>query len=89
MCAWERRSQELPFCSHVLCSPPRTVRRSQSTVHSEGGREARIDTRPHRGDGMEFGILFTSHPNPASEPYPHREVYVRVTAEIGFVAIFI
>ena len=31
---------------------------------------------------MEFGILFTSHPNPASEPYPHREVHARVTAEI-------
>ena len=31
---------------------------------------------------MEFGILFTSHPNPASEPYPHRGVHARVTAEI-------
>jgi len=31
---------------------------------------------------MEFGILFTSHPNPASEPYPHRDVHARVTAEI-------
>ena len=31
---------------------------------------------------MEFGILFTSHPHPASEPYPHREVHARVTAEI-------
>jgi len=31
---------------------------------------------------MEFGILFTSHPNPASEPYPHRAVHARVTAEI-------
>jgi alkanesulfonate monooxygenase SsuD/methylene tetrahydromethanopterin reductase-like flavin-dependent oxidoreductase (luciferase family) len=31
---------------------------------------------------MEFGILFTSHPNHASEPYPHREVHARVTAEI-------
>ena len=31
---------------------------------------------------MEFGILFTSHPNLASEPYPHREVHARVTAEI-------
>src|SRR5882672_6116993 len=37
---------------------------------------------PQRGDGMEFGILFTSHPHPASEPYPHREVHARVTAEI-------
>src|SRR5258707_1444073 len=31
---------------------------------------------------MEFGILFTSHPHPASEPYPHREVHARVTTEI-------
>ena len=31
---------------------------------------------------MEFGILFTSHPNHATEPYPHREVHARVTAEI-------
>ena len=31
---------------------------------------------------MEFGILFTSHPNHASEPYPHRDVHARVTAEI-------
>jgi alkanesulfonate monooxygenase SsuD/methylene tetrahydromethanopterin reductase-like flavin-dependent oxidoreductase (luciferase family) len=31
---------------------------------------------------MEFGILFTSHPNPVSEPYPHRDVHARVTAEI-------
>ena len=64
------------------CSPPRPVCLRPSTVHSEGGRKARGDTRPHRGDGMEFGILFTSHPHPASEPYPHREVHARVTAEI-------
>ncbi|MGE3539855.1 MAG: LLM class flavin-dependent oxidoreductase [Candidatus Tectimicrobiota bacterium] len=31
---------------------------------------------------MEFGILFTSHPNHITEPYPHREVHARVTAEI-------
>jgi alkanesulfonate monooxygenase SsuD/methylene tetrahydromethanopterin reductase-like flavin-dependent oxidoreductase (luciferase family) len=31
---------------------------------------------------MEFGILFTSHPNHAREPYPHRDVHARVTAEI-------
>jgi alkanesulfonate monooxygenase SsuD/methylene tetrahydromethanopterin reductase-like flavin-dependent oxidoreductase (luciferase family) len=31
---------------------------------------------------MEFGILFTSHPNHATEPYPHRAVHARVTAEI-------
>jgi hypothetical protein len=30
---------------------------------------------------MEFGILFTSHPNHATEPYPHRAVHARVTAE--------
>ena len=31
---------------------------------------------------MEFGILFTSHPNHATEPYPHQAVHARVTAEI-------
>lgn len=31
---------------------------------------------------MKFGILFTSHPNIDREPYPHRDVHARVTAEI-------
>jgi alkanesulfonate monooxygenase SsuD/methylene tetrahydromethanopterin reductase-like flavin-dependent oxidoreductase (luciferase family) len=31
---------------------------------------------------MEFGVLFTSHPNPKEEPYPHREVHARTTEEI-------
>jgi alkanesulfonate monooxygenase SsuD/methylene tetrahydromethanopterin reductase-like flavin-dependent oxidoreductase (luciferase family) len=31
---------------------------------------------------MEFGILFTSHPNPEEEPYPHRDVHARTTDEI-------
>jgi alkanesulfonate monooxygenase SsuD/methylene tetrahydromethanopterin reductase-like flavin-dependent oxidoreductase (luciferase family) len=31
---------------------------------------------------MEFGILFTSHPNSEIEPYPHRDVHARVTREI-------
>ncbi len=31
---------------------------------------------------MEFGILFTSHPNTEAEPYPHRGVHARVTAQI-------
>ena len=31
---------------------------------------------------MEFGILFTSHPNAAAEPYPHRDVHARVTKQI-------
>src|SRR6202790_1106415 len=31
---------------------------------------------------MEFGILFTSHPNTDREPYPHRDVHARVTHEI-------
>jgi alkanesulfonate monooxygenase SsuD/methylene tetrahydromethanopterin reductase-like flavin-dependent oxidoreductase (luciferase family) len=31
---------------------------------------------------MRFGILFTSHPNTDSEPYPHRGVHARVTREI-------
>ncbi len=31
---------------------------------------------------MEFGILFTSHSNIDTEPYPHRDVHARVTREI-------
>src|SRR6202166_2969561 len=31
---------------------------------------------------MDFGILFTSHPNIDTEPYPHRDVHARVTHEI-------
>ncbi len=31
---------------------------------------------------MRFGILFTSHPNIDTEPYPHRDVHARVTAEV-------
>jgi len=31
---------------------------------------------------MQFGILFTSHPNTDTEPYPHRDVHARVTREI-------
>lgn len=31
---------------------------------------------------MQFGILFTSHANAATEPYPHRAMHARVTAEI-------
>ena len=31
---------------------------------------------------MEFGILFTSHPNTEAEPYPHRDVHARVTPQI-------
>lgn len=31
---------------------------------------------------MEFGILFTSHPNTEAEPYPHRDVHARVTSQV-------
>ena len=31
---------------------------------------------------MEFGVLFTSHPNPEEEPYPHRDVHARTTDEL-------
>ena len=31
---------------------------------------------------MKFGILFTSHPDPKSEPYPHQAIHARVTREI-------
>jgi alkanesulfonate monooxygenase SsuD/methylene tetrahydromethanopterin reductase-like flavin-dependent oxidoreductase (luciferase family) len=35
-----------------------------------------------RGNPMEFGILFTSHPNTEAEPYPHRGVHARVTRQV-------
>jgi alkanesulfonate monooxygenase SsuD/methylene tetrahydromethanopterin reductase-like flavin-dependent oxidoreductase (luciferase family) len=31
---------------------------------------------------MQFGILFTSHPNTETESYPHRDVHQRVTREV-------
>lgn len=31
---------------------------------------------------MEFGILFTSHPDTEAEPYPHRDVHTRVTRQV-------
>src|SRR5262249_51606382 len=31
---------------------------------------------------MQFGILFTSHPNVDAEPFPHRDVHARVTREV-------
>lgn len=34
---------------------------------------------------MEFGVLFTSHPNHVEEPHPHRAVHARVTEEIQLV----
>src|SRR5436190_65769 len=47
-------------------------------------REAALRAAPHPGQGarMEFGILFTSHPNQDVEPYPRRDVHARVTREI-------
>ena len=30
---------------------------------------------------MQFGILFTSQPNPDEEPYPHRATHARVTEQ--------
>ena len=44
---------------------------------------------------MEFGLLFTSHPDPKSEPYPHHAIHARVTNEIlmaeelGFDSVWI
>jgi hypothetical protein len=32
--------------------------------------------------GMGFGILLTSHPNPAEESYPHRAVHERTMGGI-------
>ena len=32
------------------------------------------------GENMEFGVLFTSHPNIEAEPYPHRDVHARVAS---------
>ena len=68
-----------PVSSH--CSPTRPVRLRQITGKRAGVRKAKADTIPHRGEGMEFGILFTLTPT-LLEAYPHREVHARVTAEI-------
>ena len=44
---------------------------------------------------MEFGILFTSHPDPKAELYPHHSMHERVTREIieaeklGFDSVWI
>src|SRR5437899_2690136 len=41
-----------------------------------------LGLRNEIGGNMEFGVLFTSHPNPKEEPYPHRDVHARTTDEI-------
>ena len=44
---------------------------------------------------MRVGFLQTSHPDPATEPYPHQAVHARVTREVleaeelGFDAVWI
>ena len=44
---------------------------------------------------MQVGILYTSHPDPKTEPYPHQKVHERVTREIleieqlGFDSVWI
>jgi alkanesulfonate monooxygenase SsuD/methylene tetrahydromethanopterin reductase-like flavin-dependent oxidoreductase (luciferase family) len=44
---------------------------------------------------MQIGILYTSHPDPATEPYPHHAVHARTTREVleaealGFDSIWI
>src|SRR5260221_11449568 len=47
-----------------------------------GGKAAKASPKGGARGRMEFGILFTSHPNTDAEPYPHREVHARVTREI-------
>src|SRR6266478_8859798 len=51
----------------------------------DDGRGAKAGKASPKGGArarMDFGILFTSHPNTDIEPYPHREVHDRVTREI-------
>jgi alkanesulfonate monooxygenase SsuD/methylene tetrahydromethanopterin reductase-like flavin-dependent oxidoreductase (luciferase family) len=43
---------------------------------------ALVGSPNERRGNMEFGVLFTSHPNPKEEPYPHRDVHARTTAEV-------
>lgn len=44
---------------------------------------------------MDIGVLYTSHPDPTTEPYPHQGVHARVTREIqeieelGFDSVWI
>src|SRR2546426_9093963 len=72
----------MPLVHHcTACTTPRRAPQERPMKRAVLRRTA-VETMPQRGDGMEFGILFTSHPHPASEPYPHREVHARVTAEI-------
>src|SRR5260221_12286086 len=47
-----------------------------------GGKAAKASPKGGARGRMDFGILFTSHPNTDAEPYPHREVHARVTREI-------
>ncbi len=77
--------------AHLAAAPlPALLRARQrdaepAALRREGTLSARLDanSRPFiRRLRMEFGILFTSHPNHATEPYPHRAVHARVTAEI-------
>jgi hypothetical protein len=48
-------------------------------IPSEGPQHCGIVLQELR---MEFGILFTSHSNVDTEPYPHRDVHARVTREV-------
>src|SRR5688500_17970781 len=64
---------------------------TRATTHHDAGsvrrapwhrRRGTVRKKRDEGASMEFGILFTSHPNHVTEPYPHRDVHARVTAEI-------
>src|SRR5690606_19535390 len=48
----------------------------------DDGRGCRASLASWKEQRMEFGILFTSHANDDTEPYPRRDVHARVTREI-------
>jgi alkanesulfonate monooxygenase SsuD/methylene tetrahydromethanopterin reductase-like flavin-dependent oxidoreductase (luciferase family) len=70
-----------PVSSNGSYHPPRCAS-VRFTEKRDVLRRTDVYEMPQRGDGMEFGILFTSHPHHAREPYPHWDVHARVTAEI-------
>src|SRR3979411_3519852 len=66
---------------------PDPARRHDRPVEPRDTRHCLWDDAAEKPRGrertfMEFGILFTSHPNAVAEPYPHRDVHARVTKQI-------
>src|SRR5262245_64970486 len=80
----------MPFLttrSNAIAIPPdilleRTLPQSGVNRWRAHGCRPRIANNKEVRGNMEFGVLFTSHPNPKEEPYPHRDVHARTTDEV-------